>query len=103
MRIDEFAELADGLVGVRRTESGGLSQWRYRGRMVARQTDGSHVALRTDFDYRDAIVRDFPATFSVPSRLGKHMTVLADLGAGDADAIEGALLASWNLQRTSGP
>ena len=57
--------------------------------------------IRADFDYRDEIVRMFPATFSVPARFTKHMMVVADL-AGDDGAIEDALVAAWRLQRRAG-
>jgi hypothetical protein len=61
-----------------------------------------HLVIRADFDYRDSIVRQFPGTFSVPDRYTKHMMVVADLAAGDAGAIEDALEAAWELQRSAG-
>jgi len=57
--------------------------------------------IRADFDYRDAVLQQFPATFSVPTRFAKHMMVVADLAAADAGAIEDALLAAWELQRAA--
>lgn len=101
MQMNGVAELVERLDGVRRTVSGGLTQWRYHGRLVARQLDDAHIVIRSDFDYRDALVHDFPETFSVPSRFAKHMMLVADLPAGDADAIEEALFAAWELQRAS--
>ena len=68
VKISEVADLAAGLKGVRRTASGELMQWRYHGRLVARQLDDAHIVIRAGFDYRDAVVRQFPATFSVPAR-----------------------------------
>jgi hypothetical protein len=47
-------------------------------------------------------LRQFPATFSVPTRYLKHMMVVADLARGDAGAIEDALEAAWQLQRSAG-
>jgi hypothetical protein len=99
MDMAEVANLAAALEGVRRTTSRGLSQWRCHGRLVVRQLDGDHVVIRSDFDYRDSILRQFPGTFSVPSRYVKHMMVVADLTAGDAGAIEDAIDAAWRLQR----
>ncbi len=99
--MSDVTELADGLDGVRRTASGGLAQWRYHGRLVARQLDDTHIVIRADFDYRDAALRQFPATFTVPDRLAKHMMVVADLAAGDGGAIEDALVAAWELQRAA--
>ena len=64
--------------------------------------DASGLGRRADFDYRDAILRQFPATFSVPARYVKHMMVVADLAGGDAGAIEDALEAAWQLQRSAG-
>jgi len=91
--------VAEALTGVRRTAPGGLVQWRYRGRLVARQIDDTHLVIRADFDYRDSILRQFPATFSVPTRYAKHMMVVADLAAGDPGAIEDAIEAAWQIQR----
>ena len=98
MEIDDVARLAGVLAGVRRTAPEGLAEWRYHGRLVARQLDDEHVVIRADFDYRDLILRQHPATFSVPTRWAKHMMVVADL-AGDAGAIEDALEKAWDLQR----
>jgi hypothetical protein len=97
LELDDVARLAEALAGVRRTTAQGLAEWRYHGRLVARQLDETHVVIRADFDYRDSILRQFPETFSVPPRYLKHMMVVADL-AGDAGAIEDALEASWRLQ-----
>ena len=100
--MDDIAHLAESLAGVRRTAPRGLAEWRYHGRLVARQLDDAHLVIRADFDYRDSILRQFPATFSVPSRYIKHMMVVADLASGDAGAIEDALEAAWQLQRSAG-
>ena len=100
MEIAVVARLAEALAGVRRTGPEGLAQWRYHGRLVARQLDDAHVVIRADFDYRDSILRQFPGTFSVPARYLKHMMVVADLATGDAGAIEDALEAAWRLQRS---
>jgi hypothetical protein len=98
MDIDEVAGLAGALAGVRRTASDGLAQWRYHGRLVARQLDDAHLVIRADFDYRDSILRQFPGTFSVPARYVRHMMVVADI-EGDRGAIEDAFEAAWELQR----
>ena len=68
-------------------------------RLVARQLDSTRVVIRADFDYRDLLLREFPATFSVPRRYVKHMMVVADLAEADAGAVEDALEAAWELQR----
>ena len=102
MEIDDVARLADSLAGVRFKASGGLVEWRYHGRLVARQLDEDQLVIRADFDYRDLILRQFPGTFSVPSRYEKHMMVVADLARGDADAIEDAFETAWQLQRDAG-
>lgn len=102
LQISEVDRLAGALDGVRRGTADGLAQWRYRGRLIARQVDGAHLVIRADFDYRDWLVRQFPDTFSVPARYAKHMMVIADLAAGDPGAIEDALEAAWRLQRGAG-
>jgi hypothetical protein len=100
--MDEVARLAAAMAGVRRTTPHGLTEWRYHGRLVARQLDDVHLVIRADFEYRDLILRQFPGTFSVPARYVKHMMVVADLAAGDGGAIEDALEAAWQLQRSAG-
>jgi hypothetical protein len=100
--VDDLARLAEAMPGVRRTAREGLAEWRYHGRLVARQLDDTHVVIRADFDYRDSVQRQFPGTFSVPARYAKHMMVVADLGSGDAGAIEDAVEAAWLLQRSAG-
>jgi hypothetical protein len=98
LQLDDLDRLIAALTGVRRTTADGLAQWRYHGRLVARQLDDVHLVIRADFEYRASIVRQFPDTFSVPVRYRKHMMVVADLD-GDAGAIEDALEAAWRLQQ----
>jgi hypothetical protein len=100
--IADLGRLAEAMRGVRRTAREGLAEWRYHGRLVARQLDDIHVVIRADFDYRDSVLRQFPETFSVPARYAKHMMVVADLANGDAGAIEDAVEAAWLLQRSAG-
>ncbi len=99
MQIEDVAQLAQALAGVRGRDVAGLAEWRYHGRLVARQLDSTRVVIRADFDYRDLLLREFPATFSVPRRYVKHMMVVADLAEADAGAVEDALEAAWELQR----
>ena len=99
LRTGDVDRLAGALAGVRRTSADGLAQWRYHGRLVARQLDDARLVIRADFDYRDLLLRQFPDTFSVPARYARHMVVVADLAAGDPGAIEDALEAAWQLQR----
>jgi hypothetical protein len=91
--------VVEALVGVRRTAPNGLPEWRYRGRVVARQLDDTHLVVRADFDDRDSLLRQYPGTFSVPTRYVNHMMVVADIARGNAGAIEDALEAAWQLQR----
>jgi len=56
------------------------------------------VVVRVPFDVRDALLRQYPDVFSVPSRFAKHMMVVADLTAGDDGAVEDAVTAAWRLQ-----
>jgi hypothetical protein len=85
----------DGVVERRRK---GLFDWRYRGRLVARQLDDSHIVIRASFDFRDFLLQSFPETFSVPPRFAKHMMIVADLENGNGDAVEDAMIAAWELQ-----
>jgi hypothetical protein len=102
LQLDDVARLAEALDGVRHSMAGGRHQWRYHGRVVARQLDDRHVVIRAEFELRDLMLRQFPGTFSVPTRYRKHMMVVADLAAGDPGAIEDALVAAWELQRRGG-
>ena len=98
MQLSELSALAAQLQGVTERIRGGLLDWRYRGRLVARQLDDSHVVIRASFDSRQFLVGTFPETFSVPGRYAKHMMVVADLANGNADAIEDAVVGAWELQ-----
>jgi hypothetical protein len=101
VEINDVARLAEDLAGIRPGVRDGLAEWRYRGRLVARQLDDAHLVIRADFGYRDAMLRQFPETFSVPARYVKHMMIVADLARGDAGAIADALEAAWQLQRSA--
>ena len=98
MTLAELSRLAAQLEGVVERRRGGLLEWRYRGRLVARQLDGSHVVIRASFDFRDLLLQSFPETFSAPGRFAKHMMIVADLENGNADAIEDAVIGAWELQ-----
>jgi len=101
VEMGDVAGLADALAGVRFRRVRGLAEWRYHGRLVARQLDDAHLVIRADFDYRDSLLRQYAETFSIPARHIKHMMVVADLARGDAGAIEDALEAAWHLQRSA--
>jgi hypothetical protein len=98
MTVADLSRLAAQLDGVAERRRGGLLDWRYRGRLVARQLDGSHIVIRASFDFRDFLLQSFPETFSVPKRFAKHMMIVADLEKGTADAIEDAVIGAWELQ-----
>jgi len=100
--MSSVARITEAFTGVRLAAAKGLSEWRYHGRLVARQLDATHVVIRADFDFRESLMRGFPETFSIPPRYVKHMMVVADLAGGDAGAIEDALEAAWILQRRAG-
>jgi hypothetical protein len=98
MRLADLSNLAARLDGVSERRRDGLLDWRYHGRLVARQLDRSHIVIRSSFDSRDFLVRSFPETFSVPRRFAKHMMIVADLEHGNAAAIEDAVIGAWELQ-----
>ena len=100
MNLADVEKLLGELEGVRRTGRNGLlPEWRYHGRLVARQLDSDHLVIRIDFDFRRLLMRNDPATFSVPKRYVRHMMVVADFVLGDADAIADVLENAWQLQR----
>jgi hypothetical protein len=98
MKLADVSSLANELNGVAEHRRNGLLEWRYRGRLVARQLDHTHVVIRASFDFRDILLQSFPETFAVPKRYRKHMMIVADLEAGNADAIEDAIIGAWELQ-----
>jgi hypothetical protein len=98
MRLADLSNLAGQLDGASERRRDGLLDWRYRGRLVARQLDRSHIVIRSSFDSRDFLLRSFPETFSVPTRFAKHMMIVADLDKGNAEAIEEAVIGAWELQ-----
>ncbi|HZO62037.1 MAG TPA: hypothetical protein VFB35_03565 [Gaiellaceae bacterium] len=98
MEPADLRGLAAELDGVVERRRGAALEWRYRGRLVARQLDDRHVVIRASFDFRDFLLQAFPGTFSVPNRYRKHMMVVADLDAGDAEAVEYAFIGAWELQ-----
>ena len=96
--MDDLSRLAAQLDGVSESRREGLLQWRYHGRLVARQLDDTHVVIRASFEFRDLLLQSFPETFSAPGRFAKHMMVVADLEHGNPDAVEDAVIAAWELQ-----
>lgn len=100
MQVDDISALAASLDGVRHRVQDGLSEWRYRGRLVARIVEEGKLVIRCDFEYRDRLLRTFPGTFSVPPRYQRHMKIVADLVHGEVGAIEDAVEAAWVLQRS---
>jgi hypothetical protein len=98
MRVADLSRLAAELDGVAERCRGGLLDWRYRGRLVARRLDDSNFVIRASFDLRDLLLQSFPETFPVPRRFANHMMIVADLENGNADAIEDAVIGAWELQ-----
>jgi hypothetical protein len=98
MTVADVSGVTAQLDGVVERTRDGLLDWRYHGRLVARQLDETHVVIRASFEFRDFLLRSFPETFSVTDRFAKHMMVVADLEHGNADAIEDALIGAWELQ-----
>jgi len=98
MTLAHVSGVTAQLDGVVERTRDGLLDWRYHGRLVARQLDETHVVIRASFEFRDFLLRGFPETFSVTDRFAKHMMVVADLEHGNADAIEDAVIGAWELQ-----
>ena len=88
MTLADVSRLAAQLDGLTEHRREGLLDWRYHGRLVARQLDDTHIVIRESFGFRDVLLQSFPETFSVPGRFAKHMMIVADLEHGNADAIE---------------
>jgi len=95
---DDLSRLVAQLDGVSERRREGLLDWRYQGRLVARQLDNRHVVIRATFEFRDFLLHSFPETFSVPERFARHMMIVADLEHGNPDAVEDAVIGAWELQ-----
>jgi hypothetical protein len=98
MKLADVSRLAAQLEGVAERRRNGFLEWRYGGRLVARQLDDGHVVIRASFEFRDFLLHSFPETFSVPKRFAKHMMIVADLENGNPEVVEDALIAAWELQ-----
>ena len=98
MKLADVSRLAAQLDGVTERERQGVLDWRYRGRLVARQIDDGHIVIRAAFDVKAFLLETFPETFSAPGRFAAHMMIVADLENGNPDAIEDALIGAWELQ-----
>ena len=98
MKLADVSQLASQLEGVTERTRDGLLDWRFHGRLVARQLDDGHIVIRASFDFKDLLLQAFPDTFSAPGRFAEHMMVVADLESGNADAIEDAVIGAWELQ-----
>ncbi len=98
MRLADLSSLTAQLDGVVERRRNGLLDWRYRGRLVARQLDDTNIVIRASFDFRDFLLHSFPETFSVPKRYRKHMMIVANLEDGNAEAVGDAVIAAWELQ-----
>jgi hypothetical protein len=96
--LADLSRLTAQLSGISESRREGLLDWRYRGRLVARQLDDSHIVIRASFESRDLLLHSFPETFSVPKRFAKHMMVVADIENGNADAVEDAVIGAWELR-----
>ena len=97
MRVADLRRVVGRLDRVAERRRGGLLDWRYHGRLVARQLDAGHIVIRASFETRDFLVQSFPDTFPVPARFAKHMIVVAGVD-GNADAIEDAIIGAWEMQ-----
>ena len=98
LKLADISRIAAQLDGVTERSRQGRLDWRYRGRLVARQLDDGHVVIRVPFDVKGLLLETFPETFSAPGRFAAHMMIVADLEHGNADAIEDALIGAWELQ-----
>ena len=63
---------SEALVGVRRTTADELAQWRYHGRLVARELDDARLVIRADFHTRDWMLRQFPKRNQLSTVIDAH-------------------------------
>ena len=99
--LENLAQHALSLDGVRERDSSGRRGWYWNGRLVAREEDDESVVVRCAFDVRERLLVAHPDTFSVPPRLESHQKVMVDLLRGDENVALAAVTAAWELQRSA--
>ena len=61
MTLADVSGVTAQLDGVVERTRDGLLDWRYHGRLVARQLDETHVVIRASFEFRDFLLRGLPS------------------------------------------
>jgi hypothetical protein len=99
--FDEVRAVALAMPGVEEGTSYGTPAFRVGGKLLARLLDdGMSLAVRVDFDLRDALLESRPKTFYVTDHYRGYPTVLVRLPVARAILRE-VLDASW--RRTAPP
>lgn len=98
MTPGEVAAFLAALPGCTQKGTRAVPAWYVDNRIVARLVAPDELMIRCAFDERERLVTRHPETFGIPPRYEAHLKVQAML-YGDADAIQHALRAAWELQR----
>jgi hypothetical protein len=79
MELADLSDVAAQLDGVLERRRAGLLEWRYHGRLVARQLDERRVVIRSSFDVRDMFLQSFPETFRGSWWIGFGVAACSDV------------------------
>jgi hypothetical protein len=93
---DTVRRLALALPGVEEGTSYGTPALKVKGKFLLRlKEDGESIAVRVDFDVRDALLAADPASFYVTDHYRGYPAVLVRLASVRRDALRGLLEEAW--------
>jgi hypothetical protein len=99
MTLDEVAEYAESLPGVKRKGTATRPAWYVDDRLVVRLHDPTTVVVRVPLSKREALLAQHADTFGVPPRMESHHKVEAYLDQADDAAVRTAIRLAWEMQR----
>jgi hypothetical protein len=99
MTLDEVAEYAESLPGVKRKGTATRPAWYVDDRLVVRLHDPTTVVVRVPLSKREALLAQHADTFGVPPRMESNHKVEAYLDQADDAAVRTAIRLAWEMQR----
>lgn len=95
--IDDVRRLALLLPGTVEKPSYGTPGFRAKNKLYARVLGADAIVVRTDLEFRDAIVASKPSIFSVTDHYRHHPWVIVSLPAIGEAALRDVLAEAWRL------
>ena len=99
MTLDQVADCAESLAGVKRKGTRERPAWYVDDRLVVRLQDPTTVVVRVPLGEREALLASYPDSFGVPPRMEHHHKVEAYLDRADPAAVREAIRLAWQMQR----